>query len=181
VLAWATRVHNRNSIDLSWFSHFCTAHGRMSSYMPRHVLYPKNCTFALGDLDPQLTDGSLDQPECLFQMESQLVLSYFAQLTEECPYTLQWAAPFPPQKCPFPWEICTPIQYIIFWVHPRPQCKRYLDRFSHLCRAHDSDRPTNRQTDHATRSVRIGRIYVCSTVMQHLYILSTVRCLYVCP
>jgi len=26
----------------------------------------------------------------------------FAQLTAECPYTLQWAA-LPPQNCPFPW------------------------------------------------------------------------------
>ena len=29
-----------------------------------------------------------------------------------------------------------------------------------------TDRPTDRQTDHATRSVRIGRIYVRSTAMR---------------
>ena len=33
----------------------------------------------------------------------------FAHMTAECPYTLQWDAPFPPQNCPFPWGIWTPI------------------------------------------------------------------------
>jgi len=50
------------------------------------------------------------------------------------------------------------------WAHPSPQPKRHLDRFSRSCRAHC--RPTDRQTDHATRSVTIGRIYVRSTVMR---------------
>jgi len=27
----------------------------------------------------------------------------FAQMSVECPYTLQWDTPFPPQNCPFPW------------------------------------------------------------------------------
>jgi len=35
-----------------------------------------------------------------------------------------------------------------------------------FCRAHDRDRPTDRQTDHATPSVTIGRIYVRSTAMR---------------
>jgi len=33
----------------------------------------------------------------------------FAQMTAECPYTLQWDAPFPSKTCPFPWWIWTPI------------------------------------------------------------------------
>ena len=41
-------------------------------------------------------------------------------------------------------------------AHP----KRHLNRFSRFCRARDRDRPTDRQTDHATPSVTIGRIYV---------------------
>jgi len=44
--------------------------------------------------------------------------------------------------------------------------KQHLDRFSRFCRAHDRDRPTDRQTDHATRSVTVGRIYVRSTAMR---------------
>jgi len=46
-------------------------------------------------------------------------------------------------------------------MHPTPHPKRHLDRFSRFSRltimAH---RQTDRQTDHATPSVIIGRIYV---------------------
>jgi len=34
-----------------------------------------------------------------------------------------------------------------------PQPKRHFDRFSCLCRAYYCDRQTDRQSDHATRSV----------------------------
>jgi len=34
------------------------------------------------------------------------------------------------------------------------------------CRPHNCDRQTDQQTDHTTPSVTIGRISVCSTVMQ---------------
>jgi len=51
-------------------------------------------------------------------------------------------------------------------ANPSPQPKRQLDRCSRFCRAHKCDRPTGRPTDHATRSVRIGRIYVRSTAMR---------------
>jgi len=44
---------------------FCTAHGRVSSGMPWHVLYPKNCLLAWGDLDPHLIHGSLGSPESM--------------------------------------------------------------------------------------------------------------------
>jgi len=46
------------------------------------------------------------------------------------------------------------------WAHPSPPPKRHLDQFSRFCTAHYGDRPTGRQTDHSTRSVAIGRIYV---------------------
>jgi len=47
--------------------------------------------------------------------------------------------------------------------HLSPQPKRYLDWLSLFCRAsHNHDR----QTDHATWSVTIGRICVRSTAMQ---------------
>jgi len=47
------------------------------------------------------------------------------------------------------------------WANPSSQLKQYLDRFSGSCMAHDSDR-TDRQTDHATPSVTVGR-YVRAT------------------
>ena len=37
------------------FSHFCTAHARVSSGMPRHVLSSNNCPFAWGIWDPSNT------------------------------------------------------------------------------------------------------------------------------
>jgi len=46
----ATRVHNQRQIDR--FSHFCSAHGRVSSGMswgmPGHVVSSNNCPFAQG-------------------------------------------------------------------------------------------------------------------------------------
>jgi len=49
--------------------------------------------------------------------------------------------------------VCTPSITYGFWAHPSPQPKRHVDRFSRFCRAHNRDRPTGRQTDHANRSV----------------------------
>jgi len=46
---------------------------------------------------------------------------------------------------------------------PESSTQMHLDWFSHFYRAHYCGR---RQTDHATRSVTIGRIYVRSTAMQ---------------
>jgi len=40
---------------------------------------------------------------------------------------------------------------------PESHLRQQLDRFSRSCKPHDSDRQTDKQTDHATRSVAIGR------------------------
>jgi len=66
----------------------------------------------------------------------------FAQLTAESRYTLQWAAPFALKTAPFRMWIWTP---------------------SRFCRAHYCIRPT----DHTTRSVTIGHIYICNTEVWH--------------
>jgi len=50
---------------------------------------------------------------------------------------------------------------MIPWAHPSPQPKRHLDRLSRFSGLTSvTDRPIDRQTGHATRSVTIGRIYV---------------------
>jgi len=49
---------------------------------------------------------------------------------------------------------------MVHWAHPTPQPKRHLDRFSRFCRARSQLWHTDRQTEHATRSVTIGRIYI---------------------
>jgi len=66
--------------------------------------------------------------------------------------------PFP-LKLPFPTGDLTTIH--VPWAHPGPQPKPHLDRFSRFCKAHYCDRPPDRPTDHATRSVTIDCIGVC--------------------
>jgi len=39
---------------------------------------------------------------------------------------------------------------MIAWAHPSPKPKRHLSTFSHFCRAHDCERPTDRPTDRQT-------------------------------
>jgi len=76
------------------FIRFCTAHGRLSSAMPGHVLSPNSCPFAntcfLGltwvhNWANNISIGS----------------AVFAQITTECRYTLQWTSPSP-LKLPLP-------------------------------------------------------------------------------
>jgi len=70
----------------------------------------------------------------------------FAQLTKESPYTLQWAA-LPPSKLPVRMGASGPhVKYMVPLVHLSSQPKWHLDRFCCFCRAHNRDRPTDRQT-----------------------------------
>ena len=94
----------------------------------------------------------------------------FTQLTADCPYTSQWAAPFPLKISPSHGEYGPRAMRgsfgnnQVFLPHPSPQPKRHLDRFSRFCRAHDHNRPTDRP--YATPSVTHDRIYVRSTAMR---------------
>jgi len=47
--------------------------------------------------------------------------------------------------------------FMVPWSHPSPQPKRHLDQLSHFCRL---TFVTDRPTDHPTRSVTIGRLYL---------------------
>jgi len=89
----------------------------------------------------------------------------FAQMTTQCPYTLQWATPSP-SKLPLPilWGMWTPSN--TWFLGPT----RVLNPngisigsaiFAGLTTVTDWQTPT----DHATQSVTIGCIYICSTVM----------------
>jgi len=56
--------------------------------------------------------------------------------------------------------VWTPLMLPSFHQSPKPkrlhsssQPKRHHDRFSRFCRAYYCDRPTDRTTDHATRSL----------------------------
>ena len=73
------------------FSHFCTAHGRVSSGMPEHVLSP-NCPFALRIWTPS---NSYFLGPILVHKPNGISMSsvVFAQITTECRCTLQRTAP----------------------------------------------------------------------------------------
>ena len=93
----------------------------------------------------------------------------FAQTTVECPYTLQWDAHSPPKICPFQWGDLEP-----HLIHGSPgprksstqTAARSVQPFLQGSLVWQTDRLTDRPTDDATRSVRIGRIYVRSTAMR---------------
>jgi len=66
-----------------------------------------------------------------------------------------------PSNVPLPWgsEPQGPIYYTVPWAHPSPYSKRHLDRFRRFAGLTVvTDRRTDRQTDHATQSVAVGRI-----------------------
>jgi len=74
------------------------------------------------------------------------------------------------RACPFsfsklPLQVWGPGPHLIHThmvpcTHPSQYPERHFDSFSRFCMAHDRDIPTDRQTDHATPSVAIARIYV---------------------
>jgi len=50
-------------------------------------------------------------------------------------------------------QVCTPTYTCFLWVHPSPNPKRRLDRFSRFCRAHYRPTVTDRPTDRPRYSV----------------------------
>ena len=90
--------------QIDWFSHFCKGHSRVSSGMPQHVLSPNNCPFAWV-VAP--SNACFLAPTLVHNPNGISISSaVFAQITAECRYTLQWAAPRgsgPPSNTWFPW------------------------------------------------------------------------------
>ena len=85
-----------------------------------------------------------------------------SQLTAESLYIYNGL--FIPRNFPLPWGSGPLSKHGSLDSHPSPQPKRHLDRFSHFAGLTSvTDRQADRQTDHATRSVTIDRVYVRST------------------
>jgi len=85
-------------------------------------------------------------------------------MTAECPYTLQWDAPFPLKIAPSHGD---PNPHLIHGSLGPPEssiqtASQSVQPFLQGSLVWHADRPT----DHATRSVRIGRAYVRSTSIQ---------------
>ena len=78
--------------QIQWFSHFCTAHSRVSSDMPGHVLSLNKCHFPWGSL-PHLIHASLGPPESITQTASRSVQPF---LDSSCQCRrAYWDMPFP--------------------------------------------------------------------------------------
>ena len=88
---------------LDRFSHFRTAHGRMSSGMAGHVLSPKNCPFAWVSEPPSNTCTCFPWPTRVRNSNGILIGSAVLQSVVgnvgACPS---------PQNSPSPWELGTP-------------------------------------------------------------------------
>jgi len=83
MLSWAHQVHNPN---LDQFSHFCTDHGIVTILYNGLPLPPLKIKPSHGGSRPHLTRFlGKRHPDRL---------AVFAQTTTECPYILQWDAPF---------------------------------------------------------------------------------------
>jgi len=122
------------SRTLDWISRFCTAHGTASLYFTMGRPSPlQNCPFPRGDQDPHLT-RFLKPIQAHNPNDILTGWAVFAQLTTQCPYTLQWATPSP-QNCPFPWADLDPSNTIPA-AHQSSQPKRHLAQLSCFCTAH---------------------------------------------
>ena len=89
--------------------------------------------------------------------------------TAECTYTLQWDAHSPQKICPFPWGDLD--AHLIYGSSGPPKSStqkaaRSVQPFLQGSLVWQTNRGTDRPTDHATRSLRTGRIYVHSTAMR---------------
>ena len=116
---------------------------------------------------PHLTHDSLGPCEPKTQ-RARRSIQLFAQLTATCPYTIQWFARF------F-FKIALSIRgfgpHVIHGsLGPSESstqtASRSLQPFLHGPLVWLTVRPTDRLTDHATRSVRMGRMYIRSTAMR---------------
>jgi len=66
------------------------------------VPFSPKLPLSMGDLDPHLTHDCLGPSQPTTQTASPLVKSFLHRLrTAECPYALQWDAPFPLKIAPF--------------------------------------------------------------------------------
>jgi len=141
---WPTRVHiqNATSIGSATLAQL-TAESRYTLHQP---LPPLISTHSHGDLYSPSNTWFLGPTWILKPNGICIGSAVFAQLTGECPYTLQWAAPSP-SKLPLPIGRSGPHlthDSLGRWAHPSLPSKRHLDRFSRFCRAHYCDRQTDR-------------------------------------
>jgi len=100
MLPWA-HPNQQLTQYLDRLSHFCTARGRVSLYLTMSRPFPFKIAPSHGGSEPPPNTwflGLMLSPQANGISNGSAAL---AQLTAECPYTLQWAA-HPRQNCSFP-------------------------------------------------------------------------------
>ena len=104
-----TQVHNPNGISIG--SAVYAQLTAESPYTLQRAPFSPKFPLSIGDLDPHLTHDSLGPYEPITQTASNGISigsAVFPQMITECPYTLQWDAPFPLKIVPSHGAIWTP-------------------------------------------------------------------------
>jgi len=102
--------------QIDWFSHFLHSSWQKVPILYNGCPYPPELPLPMGGLDPHLTQF-LGPMRAKNPNGTSIVSAVFAQMTAECPYTLEWFAcslsklPLPMgdwTPCNTPWRIWTP-------------------------------------------------------------------------
>ena len=118
---------------LDRFSRFCTAHSRKSLHFAMDARSRPKLPLPTGDLHPRLTHDSLVHPTP--QPKRQL-----DQFSRFCTVSLYFSMGRPsPFKIAPTHRGCKSPSNMVPRAHLSHQLKRYIDRFSHFCRAHYCD------------------------------------------
>ena len=81
-------------------SRFCTAHGRISAYNLQWAPLSTRIAPSNGGSGPPCNTSCLGPMRAHNPNGTSIGSAVFAQMTEECPYTLQWFASFPLKIAP---------------------------------------------------------------------------------
>jgi len=129
------------------FYHFCTAHGRKSSYFAMGAPFPKNCPFPWRGSGPHLIYDVLGQSELITEMASPSVQPFLHRWPQGVPI-LYNGLPLPlPSKLPLPMKDV--VLHLIRGSlgHPSPQPKWQFDRLSRFAGLTSvTDQQSDRQT-----------------------------------
>jgi len=136
--------------QINRFSHFCTAHGRVSSSMPP----------SYEGSGPHLIHDYLGPSKPKIQTASRSVQPFY---TDDCRVscTLQWVALLPTLKLPLPMGDVDP--HVILSSLGPPEFSTQTTSWSVQLFLQGS---LVWQTDHTARSVTISRTYVCNNAMR---------------
>jgi len=123
--------------------------------------FPSKLPFPMGELYPHVIRGSLGPPDPTSKTASRSVHRFCTNDRRVC---LDFTMVLPsPQNCPSLWGIWTPSNT---WFHGPTRVINPNDISIGSAVFAELTTVTDRQTDHATRSVTIDRIYVRSTAMR---------------